>query len=37
MWDVPTDDYLPVADGGPTTDELVREMLSQVHPLALNI
>ena len=32
MWDVSTDDYKPVSDGGPTTDQLVQQVLSQVKP-----
>jgi peptidoglycan/xylan/chitin deacetylase (PgdA/CDA1 family) len=32
MWDVGTDDYKPDSAGGPTTDELVQEVLSQVKP-----
>jgi peptidoglycan/xylan/chitin deacetylase (PgdA/CDA1 family) len=32
MWDVTTDDYMPISVGGPTTDELVQQVLSQVRP-----
>jgi peptidoglycan/xylan/chitin deacetylase (PgdA/CDA1 family) len=32
MWDVITDDYQPISVGGPTTDELVLQVLSQVRP-----
>jgi peptidoglycan/xylan/chitin deacetylase (PgdA/CDA1 family) len=32
MWDVTTVDYKPVSQGGPTTDELVQQVLSQVRP-----
>lgn len=32
MWDVGTNDYKPVSGGGPTTDELIQQVLSQVRP-----
>ncbi len=32
MWDVGTTDWISGADGGPTTDELVQQVLSKVKP-----
>jgi peptidoglycan/xylan/chitin deacetylase (PgdA/CDA1 family) len=32
MWDVTTDDFLSVSQGGPTTDQLIQMVLSQVKP-----